>query len=64
MRGVCVPTGKHEVVFSFDPPIVRYGIAVSRIGMGVLLIAAVWVLWEGRHDGRRGGVHNTASGRA
>ena len=46
LRGVCVPAGRHRVVFTFDPPIVRQGIIVSKIGLGVILMAALWAGWE------------------
>jgi hypothetical protein len=36
-RGMLVPPGKHTVEFRYDPPAVRYGLAISLAGLFVLL---------------------------
>jgi uncharacterized membrane protein YfhO len=46
LRGVCVSPGRHRVVFTFDPPVVRHGILISKIGLSVVGLAALSVLWE------------------
>jgi hypothetical protein len=53
LRGVCVPAGRHRIVFHFDPPIGRYGIILSVIGIGVVLLAALWIVWEAVQARRR-----------
>jgi hypothetical protein len=38
LRSVVVPGGKHEVVFTYDPPLYRLGYLLSNIGWGVVLL--------------------------
>ena len=45
LRGVCVPAGQHQVVFYFDPPLVRQGILLSKVGLGLVLLAVLWSSW-------------------
>jgi hypothetical protein len=42
LRGVCVPAGTHEVVFTFQPSILRYGAIVT--GAALLLLVGVIIL--------------------
>lgn len=43
-RGVEVPEGAKEVVFEYDPPLVKLGLLVTAISLAVLLVAAVTLL--------------------
>jgi uncharacterized membrane protein YfhO len=45
LRSVVVPAGKHEVVFAFDPPVVRAGWLLSHIAWGVAIAAVIVGLW-------------------
>ncbi len=47
-RCVCVPRGSRKVVFSFEPPEVKVGIAVSLASVALLLLASAWVLLKKR----------------
>jgi len=38
LRSVVLPAGKHEVVFTFDPPMYATGYALTHVGWGVVLI--------------------------
>ena len=52
VRAVAVPAGKHEVVFSYDPPGHATGRTVSGVAWGVLgvaLVAVVLLGWRRRH---------------
>jgi hypothetical protein len=46
LRSVVVPTGKHEVVFTFDPPVYRAGWLISNIGWCVALLCVLAGLWR------------------
>jgi hypothetical protein len=37
LRGICLPAGDHEVVFSFEPVTLRIGIILSVIGLAVVM---------------------------
>ena len=41
LRGICLPAGDHEVVFRFEPGMLRVGIVLSVIGL--LIVAAIIV---------------------
>jgi len=43
MRGVVVPAGEHEVVWSYTVPGLRLGAAVSLVTLAALLAAALWL---------------------
>jgi hypothetical protein len=43
-RGVEVPAGAKEVVFQYDPPLVKAGAIVSAISLGTLIIGIVLLL--------------------
>ena len=49
-RGVFVPAGEHEVVFEFAPRSVANGRVLSSVGLGLLLLAGVYLLasWRRR----------------
>ena len=56
VRAVAVPAGRHEVVFSYDPPGYATGRTVSSVAWGVLGAALVAVVLLGRrrrHSGER-----------
>jgi hypothetical protein len=42
LRGICLPAGDHEVVFKFEPVMLRAGLALSAIGL-VICIAVIIV---------------------
>jgi hypothetical protein len=42
LRGICLPSGDHEVVFRFEPVMLRVGLALSAIGL-VICIAVITV---------------------
>ena len=53
VRAVAVPAGRHEVVFSYDPPGYATGRTVSSAAWGVLgaaLVATVLLGWRRRHS--------------
>ena len=53
VRAVAVPAGRHEVVFSYDPPGYATGRTVSSVAWGVLgaaLVATVLLGWRRRHS--------------
>ncbi len=52
VRAVAVPAGKHEVVFSYDPPGYATGRTVSRAAWGVLGAALVVAVLLGRRRRR------------
>ena len=41
LRGICLPAGNHEVVFRFEPVLLRVGIVLSVIGLAVMMTALV-----------------------
>lgn len=44
LRGVCVPAGASEVIFTFQPTILRYGAIISALATLLLLVAAFMVV--------------------
>lgn len=54
-RAVAVPAGRHDVVFEYDPPSLRWGAGVSLASLAVLS-AVLLVGWRGgsRRDSRAG----------
>jgi hypothetical protein len=48
MRGVCVPEGKHRVVFRYRPASVAYGGMISLTGWLALAVWGVSLWWRGR----------------
>jgi len=41
LRGICLPPGNHTITFRFDPPIVKWGLAVSGISLLLLALYAI-----------------------
>jgi hypothetical protein len=41
LRGICLPAGNHEVIFRFEPVLLRVGIVLSVIGLAVMMAALV-----------------------
>jgi hypothetical protein len=41
LRGVCIPAGASEVVFEFQPAILRYGALISAASLLLLLVALI-----------------------
>lgn len=57
LRSIVVPSGKHEVVFSFDPPVYRTGWILSNASWGIagLCVAlGFWRLWADRARLKKG----------
>ena len=40
LRGISVPTGKHEIRFAFDPKVVKTG---SRLGLVGCILLLLWL---------------------
>jgi uncharacterized membrane protein YfhO len=38
LRGICLPAGNHEVVFSFEPTTLQVGMVLSLVGLVVLAL--------------------------
>ncbi len=43
-RGVEIPEGAQEVVFEYDPPLVKAGGIVSAIGLAIIMVGAIILL--------------------
>ena len=41
LRGLCLPSGQHTVLFQFDPPLVKWGLLVTGVTMVILLASLV-----------------------
>ena len=54
-RGVFVPAGEHEVVFSFRPDSFRWGAWLSWLGIGIIIGIAVWSLGKPPQTAEAGG---------
>ncbi|MGN6188805.1 MAG: YfhO family protein [Conexibacter sp.] len=54
MRGVIVPPGEHQVVWSYTVPGLRLGVAVSLVTLAGLLAAALWLRFGARAGALRG----------
>jgi uncharacterized membrane protein YfhO len=53
LRAIPVPAGEHQLLLSYDPPLLRFGIAVT---LGTMFaIAAVWggLAYRGTRQTRR-----------
>ncbi len=59
-RGLFVPAGEHEVVFTFRPRSYRVGAAVSLLGIASVLIGVVTLLKSKRNAERRRGARRDA----
>jgi hypothetical protein len=62
LRGICLPAGDHEVMFSFEPVMLRVGIGFSAIGWVVVIIlvlpeifSVMWRTRRARHASRAAG---------
>jgi hypothetical protein len=53
LRGVVVPAGKHEIVFSFEPTVIRNGTLLMASGW-VLLLLLIGVLMRQQKEGKLG----------
>jgi hypothetical protein len=63
VRAVRVPAGSHEVVFTYRPPVVAWGIAVTLLGwLGASLWwAAAWLSWRATPRTSRVGIDDTGA---
>jgi hypothetical protein len=43
MRGAAVPKGRHKLIYTFRPPLFRYGVVLSSVGLGVLVLLGIAV---------------------
>jgi uncharacterized membrane protein YfhO len=48
LRGVCIPAGQHEIVFSFQPAILRWGAALTGLAVFLLFLALLSIWRAGR----------------
>jgi hypothetical protein len=65
VQGVVVPPGQHEVLFNYDPPIFKMGLAISGVSLTVwlgLLVAAIRQWRRDRRPSLPGQRHMTAPG--
>ncbi len=44
LRGVCIPAGKHEVIFQFKPVLFKYGAAFTGFGLLLLMVAIFFIV--------------------
>ncbi len=44
LRGVCVPAGAHEIIFTFEPPLLRIGIVISLVSWA-LVFGAILIIF-------------------
>jgi hypothetical protein len=51
LRATCVPSGEHQVVLVYEPPLLKLGLAGTGLALVLIVGAAVWAM---RH--RRVGV--------
>jgi len=42
LQAVCVPPGTRQVVFRYDPPLLRIGLAVSGLALLSIAVASIW----------------------
>ena len=50
MRGVALPAGTHRLVFRYEPPSLRLGIALSLAGLAAWLALVAWSSRPSRAD--------------
>lgn len=48
MRGVALPAGTHRVRFTYRPASLRWGLAISGIGLGITLLWGLGEVWRRR----------------
>ncbi len=42
LRAVCVPAGEHRVVLTYDPPLVKVGLAITSVTLLLVIGVAAW----------------------
>lgn len=55
LRGLIIPSGKHEIVFSFEPPGYATANVISLVSSSILILFGLWVigrLFSGKLPGR------------
>jgi hypothetical protein len=50
LRGVCLPAGAREVIFEFDPPLVKVGLAVTALALAALAWLAATAVRRGARE--------------
>jgi uncharacterized membrane protein YfhO len=53
LRSLLIPAGKHEVVFTFDPPLYRIGWVLTNAGWGLVVICVAAGFWRVQVSKRR-----------
>jgi hypothetical protein len=48
LRALCVPAGEHRVVLTYDPPLLKLGLAVTGLTLLSIVGAAAWATWQKR----------------
>lgn len=51
LQAVCVPPGTHQVLFRYDPPLLRIGLVVTGLALLLIAAASIWGV-TGRQDER------------
>jgi hypothetical protein len=48
VRAVRWPAGRHQLEMTYDPPALRFGLALSALGAALVLALGAWAVWRGR----------------
>ena len=50
LRAVCVPAGEHRVVMTYDPPLLKIGLAITSLTLLLIIATAAWAMRRRRHE--------------
>lgn len=50
LRSVCVPPGTQRVIFRYDPPLLKWGLVVTALGLLSVTAAAIWASADRRDE--------------